>query len=95
MASRARIKKALANGVAATRKLDVIVSNHLASDSAVRGVWKRNRRIEYANRSRKVAAKSRSDAPEAPIAPAVPVVAPAGVPPIPTGGVGGHHAEIP
>jgi hypothetical protein len=95
MASRARIKKALANGVAATRKLDVIVSNHLASDSAVRGVWKRNRRIEYANRSRKVAAKSRSDAPEAPTAPAVPVVSPVGVPPIPTGGAGGHHAEIP
>jgi hypothetical protein len=95
MAARDGIKKGLATALAAARKLDVIVSNHLASDSAVRGVWKRNRRIEYANRSRKVAAKSRSEAPEAPTAPAVPVVSPVGVPPIPTGGVGGHHAEIP
>ena len=35
MAARARVTKALAIALAAAKKLDVIVSNHLASDSAV------------------------------------------------------------
>ena len=54
LAARNRIKTSLKSALAAVRKLDVIVANHPATDSAVREVWKRNRRVDYpAGRSRK------------------------------------------
>jgi hypothetical protein len=72
MAARARIRKALASALSATRTLDVLVANHLASDSAVREVWKRNRRRDQA-RARKAIATPPGDTVEAPTPPLPPV----------------------
>jgi len=75
MTARKRLKEAMAGGLAATRQLDVIVANHLASDSALRDVWKRNRRIEYPAPVRKGATKPASDEGEVPPAASEPPVA--------------------
>ena len=72
MAARARVTKALAIALAAAKKLDVIVSNHLASDSAVRQVWKRNRRVENPYRRKAVASPPADETKE----PEVPSLAP-------------------
>jgi hypothetical protein len=63
MAARARIRAALATALASVRRLDVIVRNHVVSDSALRGVWRRNRRVEYPVRSRRGGARPSSDVP--------------------------------
>jgi hypothetical protein len=53
VAARARIAASLEGALAAVRRLDVIVANHLASDPVTRAVWKRDRRVVYPYRSRK------------------------------------------
>ena len=53
VAARARIAASLEAALAAVRRLDVIVANHLASDPVTRAVWRHDRRVVYPNRSRK------------------------------------------
>jgi hypothetical protein len=81
MAARDGIKKGLATALAAARKLDVIVSNHLASDSAGRQAWKRNRRIENPYRSRKGAAPPGEETGSSAIARSAKAEVPASAPP--------------
>ena len=69
-AARASIAAAIESGVAAVRKLDVIVPNTLRGNPAALAVWELDRRVEAPRRAR----KSR---PEAPARPAVPDAVPA------------------
>ncbi len=52
-ADRAGIRAALSSGVAAVRKLDLIVGNQLQDDPMTLAVWERHRRVAYARRTRK------------------------------------------
>jgi molecular chaperone GrpE (heat shock protein) len=64
-AAKASIESALASGLAAVRKLDVIVSNTLQDDAVTMAVWERERRVRYRNRV-KAAVTPASPAPEPP-----------------------------
>jgi len=75
-AAKASIESALASGLAAVRKLDVIVSNTLQDDAVTMAVWERERRVRYRNRV-KAAVTPPSPAPETPAPAAAPVEAPA------------------
>jgi hypothetical protein len=54
-AARAAIEVAFASGLAAVRKLDVLVANQLHDDPVTMAVWERDRRVDYRKRSRKPA----------------------------------------
>jgi hypothetical protein len=54
-AARTRIEAALTSGMAAVRKLDVIVTNQLHDDTATIAVWERSHRVERPRRARSVA----------------------------------------
>jgi len=54
--ARASIDAMLASGIEAVQKLDVIVTNHFQHDAVTMAVWKRDRRVEYARRVRRVTA---------------------------------------
>ena len=56
-AARASIDAALASGLAAVKKLDVLVANRLHDDPVMRAVWKRDRRVAYPWRTKNGAAK--------------------------------------
>jgi hypothetical protein len=56
VAARARIAALMAAALAAVRTLDVIVTNHLASDPVTRAVWQRDSRVVYPRRPRKTTA---------------------------------------
>ena len=75
-AAKASIEAALASGLAAVRKLDVIVSNTLQDDAVTRAVWERERRVRYRNRV-KAAVTSAAPVLETPASPTVSVEAPA------------------
>jgi molecular chaperone GrpE (heat shock protein) len=64
-AAKASIEAALASGLAAVRKLDVIVANTLQDDSVTTAVWERERRVRYRNRM-KAAVTPASPVPEPP-----------------------------
>jgi hypothetical protein len=53
MAARGRIEQALSLGLAAVRKLDVIVANQFHDDPVTIAVWEHDRRVEYPNRVKK------------------------------------------
>ena len=53
-AAQAGIAAALLSGLAAVRKLDVIVTNQLHGDSAQLAVWDRDRRVDYPHRAKPV-----------------------------------------
>src|SRR5262249_13928370 len=50
IAAQAGIEKALLAGLAAVRKLDVIIANQLQHDPATLAVWERERRVDSARR---------------------------------------------
>jgi hypothetical protein len=52
-AARAGIEAAFASGLAAVRKLDVIVPNLLRNDPKAMAVWERDRQVRYFSRTRK------------------------------------------
>ncbi len=64
--SRVVVEGALAAGFAAVQDLDIIVANRLQDDARTMAVWERNRKVDYATRTRRVAS---------------PAVAPADTPP--------------
>ena len=64
IAAKASIDAALEAGLAAVRKLDGIVANHLHDDRVTMAVWNRDRRVGYRNRPK-------AAAPAAPVASAV------------------------
>lgn len=74
-AAKAGIDLALASGLAAVRKLDIIVTNQFQNDSVTLAVWERDRRLDHW-RSRKSASVTvdDTDTPEipAPVSPAKP-----------------------
>ena len=78
-AAKASIEAALASGLAAVRKLDVIVSNTVLADAVTRAVWERERPVRYRNRV-KAAVTPAAPVPEAPASPTVSVDAPAARP---------------
>ncbi len=67
-AARASIEAALSGGIAAVRKLDVILANRLGDDPVTMAVWKRDRRI-HAGRSRTEPLETSSE-----VSPALPAV---------------------
>jgi hypothetical protein len=71
VAARAAIQSALTSGFKAVKQLDVIVANHLASNSVALEVWRRGRRIHYRPGPRKD------------VTPSEPVVVVASPPPLP------------
>ena len=78
-AAKASIEAALASGLAAVRKLDVIVSNTVQDDAVTRAVWERERRVRYRNRV-KAAVTPASPAPQTPASPTMSVEASAAGP---------------
>ena len=56
IAAQTHIEEALLAGLAAVRKLDVLVANHFAKDPATLAVWARDRRVDYSSRKRSTGA---------------------------------------
>jgi hypothetical protein len=77
MAARGRIEQALSSGLAAVRKLDIIVANQVHDDPVTIAVWERDRRVEYPNRAKKAST-------EAPVATVPPPPSPSQPEPVPT-----------
>jgi hypothetical protein len=78
-AARASIEAALSSGLAAVRKLDVMVGNRLHDDPVTMAVWERDRWVDYPNRPRRVLAPASEPAAPPPVAsttPSPPVAAP-------------------
>ncbi len=54
-AARASIGAALASGVAAVRRLEIVIAQHHPLDAATMVMWERDRRVDYPHRRRVVA----------------------------------------
>ena len=61
----AGLEKALANGLSAARKLDIIVANQFADDAVTLAVWEKNRRLEKPRQTRR-SARGRKTSAETP-----------------------------
>lgn len=64
--ARMHFETALASGLAAVRKLDVLIPNRLKDDPVTLAVWERDRRIDYPARAKGAAASPVSSSPAVP-----------------------------
>jgi hypothetical protein len=62
-------KAAVASGIAAGRRLDAVVTNHLAADAVTKEVWDREQRIVYLRRTNARPAETPAPAAAAPESP--------------------------